>query len=79
MVLECAVKLFVPRILNCGLDKLKSVFKQPQILEAFEKACSKVLLDKKMSLDSYALQSLIYSSETINGENLAGDPAKGFR
>jgi hypothetical protein len=71
MVLETFLKWFVPRLLNCGFEKLKDVFKQPLILEAFEKACGKVLVETEALFDSYTLQGLGYSPETIDGENMA--------
>jgi hypothetical protein len=71
MVLEYAAKWLVPRLLNCGFEKLKDVFKQPLLLEAFEKACGKVLSDEENLIDSYTLQGLSHSPETIDGENLA--------
>ena len=78
MVLETLLKWIVPRLLNCGFEKLKDVFKQPLILEAFEKACSKVLCETEESFDSYTLQGLSDSPETIDGENLAECLQKDF-
>jgi hypothetical protein len=75
---EYAIKPLVSTLLNCGFEKLKDILKPPLILEAFEKACTKLLKEKSELFDSYILQGLGYSPDIVDGENFAECLQKDF-
>ncbi len=69
MIQELSSRWLVFRLLNLGFEKLKDIFKGPHILQAFDKACGKILGDTEGPFDSYILQGLSNSSKTIDGDN----------
>lgn len=78
MILEASAKWLTSKLLNCGWDKVKETFRQPPIIEAFEKACSKVIDIEKDCFNGYTLQALSYASEETKGESLADQLQKDF-
>ncbi len=58
------------RLLNYSLDKLREKIRGPKVIEAFERACEKVINEGNDFLSKYTLQALSSDIGILQGEDL---------
>lgn len=58
MVLELAGKWLAGKLLGYGFDTAKDLFRQPRMIEAFEKACIEVIKEENHLLNQFSSQAL---------------------
>lgn len=79
MVLESVGSWGVGKILNYGLDTLKSKFLIPEVITAFDKACSQVIQERSDGpFDKYSAQALCSSVDIPEEQGLLVKLEKSF-